>query len=72
MINRITWSDTEDIVESLLEKYKEVSEENFVMNLNFVELKKMIKSIDNFSEDNSCNEKKLEAVQQMLLNECNE
>jgi FeS assembly protein IscX len=68
--SQINWSNIDEIVESLIEKYDEMKSESFISEINFVILKKMVQDLPNFYEDGSCNEKKLEAIQQALLDEC--
>ena len=62
----IYWTDTQEIAIQLQEKYPEVD----IFNLTFVELKKMVESLEEFDDDNtSCNEKVLEAIQLAWFNE---
>ena len=68
----ITWSNIEEIVESLRLNHREMRNVDNVSMLRFSELRRMIQELPDFSDDNSCNEKKLEAVQKGLLEGCEE
>lgn len=60
----LNWYDIEEIAYALEEKYPDVDN----LNLRFTDLKKWIEELDNFvAGDTSCNEKKLEAIQQAWI-----
>ena len=65
----LSWENIGEIVESLQDKFSELTQDR-VENIRFTDLKKKILSLENFSEkEDSFNEKKLEAVQRLWLEE---
>ncbi len=67
--NKISWSNIQEIVDDLINEFPQMGDREYVCNLNFVKLKETIFNLENFEDDGSCNEKKLEAIQQHLLDE---
>ncbi len=60
------WVDIEDIVIALEEKYPNED----VMNIRFTKLKEMVMTLQGFNDNPSyCNEKILEAIQSMWIEE---
>jgi FeS assembly protein IscX len=68
-LKTISWSDFEEIVEALLEEHISLNDLESVRNLNFTTLRQMVLALENFEDDMSCNEKKLERIQELLIEE---
>jgi FeS assembly protein IscX len=68
-IEKINWSNIDEIVDNLMDECPEVQNREYVENLNFVTLKQLILNLEDFDDCGSCNEKKLEAIQQLLIDE---
>lgn len=62
----LLWTDTRAIVEELEDRYPEKE----ILQLRFTELHKMVRELPDFSDDpQKSNEKILEAIQMMWLDE---
>ena len=62
----LRWTDINDIAIELSEMYPDEDP----LNINFVTLRELVMSIDNFSDDpNRCGEKVLEAIQMAWIEE---
>jgi FeS assembly protein IscX len=68
-MNRLTWSDFEDIAIALHEKFPDLDP----TNIRFTDLHKWITELDDFDDDPlKSNEAKLERIQMAWLDEYNE
>ena len=69
MINqeKLTWSNIDKIVENLIDEHNELQDIEYISALSFIKLKEMICLLEAFDDNGSCNERKLEAIQQKLI-----
>lgn len=66
MLRKLTWSDVEDLGILLSERFPDMDP----LTVRFTDLHRWVCDLDSFNDDpNSCNEKKLEAIQLAWLDE---
>lgn len=66
MPRKLTWSDVEDIAVELHERFPDVDP----LSVRFTDLRTCVCELEDFGDDpNTCNEKKLEAIQMAWLAE---
>ena len=65
-MKKLKWTDIYDIAISLSEKHQDID----IININFVDMKKLILDLDEFEDNpNRSNEKILEAIQMAWIEE---
>lgn len=70
---QLTWTNIQEnideVIDLLIQQDQKLTNCEYVSSLPFITLHKKVNSLLNFVDDGSCNERKLEMLQQRLLEE---